>query len=85
MPFDTWQKVRMDIFKNNQDTMVIEFYHNGNLKWTEYPPDGDLYWDPTETEFGPKRSFELFSSSANPGKMIAFIDNVNAVYKKRVS
>lgn len=81
---DIWHNVQMDIFKNDENKMVIEFFHNSESKITEFPPDGDMYWDPNQTIFGPKRSFELHSKNNNPGKLIAFIDNVNAVYQNRI-
>lgn len=85
--YDTWYKLRMDIITKNEDSTLnsdqcrLEFYVDGNFKISEAPLDSI---DPEGTGFGPKRSFELYSSDSNPGKMAAFIDNVRAVYKNRI-
>ncbi len=80
---DVWFNLRMDLSKNNNSKLQIDFFVNDTLKYSEIPPDSEILLDPSRLAFGPKRSFETYQKNFN-GNIIVFTDNIKAVYKNRV-
>jgi len=86
--FDRWYKLRMDIETKDDDPNLedtqfrVKFFVNGKEKASEIPENSAILIDPNRTEFGPKRSFQVYNPE-ELGSSIIFVDNVKAVYKNR--
>ncbi len=90
--FDTWYRIRMDIVTNEDENgkdlkdneLRIDFYINGKLSDSEIPEDSALLLNPDKTDFGPSRSIDMWQPQGGK-EGIAFVDNVKAVYRNRIS
>ena len=81
---DTWYNLRMDIKHKSPTEIQIDYYVDGELGASSVPEDSEILLDPNRIEFGPSRSFE-FANREIGKSAIAYIDNVKAVYRNRIS